>query len=158
VSTPMAPAPYGSPAAFRPPGQNECELCGSHPAARKTFQSVTSIAILYIITTNRGTYCRTCGLALFRERTNRSLMAGWWGVGVIAIPILGLFNWLRLRTLLQLAPPQPTPGVSAQLRAPLDPGKTVLQRPGAIVTAVLLVLLIAFIAFGIWASSGPPIE
>jgi hypothetical protein len=155
LSVPMASAPQGPPATLRQPAQGECQNCGAHPAVRTSFQSVTSIAIVYVISTNRGWFCRSCGLATFRQRTNRSLLAGWWGVGVIGIPILALFNWGRLRKVLRLAPPQPTPGVHAPLRAPLDPGKPVWQRPGAIVAAVVLIALVLFVALGIWASSVP---
>ncbi|WBB68147.1 hypothetical protein [Micromonospora sp. WMMD812] len=118
---------------------------------RTAFQSVTSVVILYIVSSHRGWMCRSCGLAMFRHHTNRSLLGGWWGIGVIAIPIFLLFDRVRLRRVLRLDPPRPTPGVAAHSPVPLDPGKPVLARPGGILAIVLLTLLVVVVGCGIVA-------
>ncbi|MET8086470.1 hypothetical protein [Micromonospora sp. NPDC005237] len=145
MTTMPAPVP---PPALRPPTDGECQFCGSHPAAHVSFQSMTSIVILYVVSSQRGWMCRSCGLAMFRHHTNKTLLAGWWGIGVVGMPILLGIDRLRLRRILRLAPPQPTPGVAASLPAPLDPGKPLIQRPGAIVSLILLTLLVLVIGCG----------
>ncbi|WP_234582452.1 hypothetical protein [Micromonospora sp. MH99] len=109
---------------------------------------MTSIVILYVVSSQRGWMCRNCGLAMFRHYTNKTLLAGWWGVGVIGIPIFLGVDRFRLRRILRLAPPQPTPGVAASLPAPLDPGKPLIQRPGAILSIVLVTVLVLVIGCG----------
>ncbi|MEH1165113.1 hypothetical protein V6V47_06980 [Micromonospora sp. CPCC 205539] len=150
MSTMPVPAPGAMPPpALRPPADGECQFCGAQPAAHTQYQSVTSIVILYVISSQRGWMCRNCGLATFRHHTNKSLVGGWWGIGVIAIPIMLIANRLRLGRILRLAPPQPTPGVAAQLPAPLDPGKPVMTRSGGIVTIVVLASLVLVVACGV---------
>ncbi|MET7402153.1 hypothetical protein ABZS66_52610 [Dactylosporangium sp. NPDC005572] len=153
MSVPAAHA-FGS--ALRPPAEGECQYCGSRPAVRTTFQSLTSIAIIYIITSFRGWMCRSCGLATYRARTNRTLAAGWWGISAVGVPILLLIDRLRLRKVLRLAPPVPTPGVAAQLPAPMDPGLPVLRRPGAIVAGVVLAGFLLLVALVVWAELTTP--
>ncbi|WP_433533775.1 hypothetical protein ACQPZK_16355 [Micromonospora sp. CA-249363] len=155
MSTMPTPAPVPPPA-LRPPADGECQFCGSHPAARVSFQSMTSIVILYVVSAQRGWMCRACGLSLYRHHTNKTLLAGWWGIGIIGIPIFLGVDRFRLRRILRLAPPQPTPGVAAHLPAPLDPGKPVIQRPGAIVSLILLTLFLLIAACGALAFATTP--
>jgi hypothetical protein len=147
-----APAPDHGGVAARPPGDGECRFCGSTPAAHTTFQSFLTVIIYYQTGTLRGWMCRSCGLALFRRQMNRTLVGGWWGPGLIAIPIIMLANRLRLRRILKLAPPRPTPGVAAPVPAPMDPGKPVLARGGGIFGVILAVVSVLFIALVIAAS------
>ncbi|MGC4857278.1 hypothetical protein ACLQ24_28905 [Micromonospora sp. DT4] len=144
------------PPALRPPADGECQFCGSHPAAHVSFQSMTSIVILYVVSAQRGWMCRTCGLSLYRHYTNKTLLAGWWGIGVIGIPIFLGVDRFRLRRILRLSPPQPTPGVAAHLPAPLDPGKPVIRRPGAIVSLILLTLFLLVAGCGALAFATTP--
>ncbi|MEV4813081.1 hypothetical protein [Micromonospora avicenniae] len=138
--------------ALRPPTDGECQFCGGQPAVRTAFQSVTSIVIFYVISSHRGWMCRSCGLAMFRHHANRSLLLGWWGVGVIAVPMLLLIDGFRLRRVLRLDPPRPTPGVAALSPVPLDPGKPVLARPGAILSIVLVSVIVLLVGCGIAAT------
>ncbi|UWP87229.1 hypothetical protein [Dactylosporangium fulvum] len=114
-----------------------------------------SILIFYVMSFNRGWMCRSCGLATFRRRANRTLLGGWWGVAALGIPVVLLIDRIRLRKVLRLAPPQPTPGVAAELPAPLDPGQPVLLRPGAIVAGAVLALILLIVALGVWAADAP---
>jgi hypothetical protein len=92
---------------------------------------------------------------MFRHHANRTLLGGWWG-GVLAIPIFLLVNRIRLRRVLRLAPPQPTPGVAAHSPAPLDPGKPVIARPGGIMAIVVLSLLVVVFCGGLASLAFPP--
>lgn len=135
---------------LRPPQDGECECCGYTPAVRVTFQSVASLAIIYSVGTRKGWMCRSCGLATFRQLVGRTLLLGWWGVGLFAIPVILLANALRLRRVLRLpAPLFRLPEVTAPAPMPLDPGRPMLARGtgifGLVITALLLgsVVLVA---------------
>src|SRR5689334_10649188 len=104
---------------LRPPADGECQFCGARPAVFTTFESIASIVLIQIGKAHRGWMCRTCGLAMFRYHGNRSLVAGWWGVTVIALPIYLVKNYVRLQKVLKLPMPQPTPGVAAPNLRPL---------------------------------------
>jgi hypothetical protein len=95
-----------------------------------------------------GPFCRTCGIATYRDMTAKSLWQGWWGVGSSIInPITMLINIPTRLKFKQL--PEPMPGAPGQ---PMDPGKPLFQRP-----AILGFLLpIAVIALLIWGNSGSP--
>jgi hypothetical protein len=150
--------PEPVPTRLRPPGDGECQFCGAQPAARVGFMSLISAAIFYSVAGNRGWLCRTCGLAVYRRHTNRTLAGGWWGVTATAIPIFLVANRIRLGRVLRLAPPQPTPGVAAFSPVPLDPGKPVLRRPGAIVAIVVLVFAVLSVTLFVWAVASAPVE
>jgi hypothetical protein len=104
--------------------------------------------ILYWIATVQGWMCRTCGLAVFRRQTSRTLVGCWWGGGVFATPIFLILNRVRLGRTLQLGPPRPTPGVAAQAGAPLAPGRSTLRRGsgifGLVMAAIVIPLLVLF--------------
>ena len=101
-----------------------------------------------------GNYCRSCGLSLFREITNRTLLFGWWGF------ISFFVNWLTIVrnvgasvSLRRLAAPTPTADVRAPLPEPLDPGKPLFLRLGPLVVVALIVGVAAL--FAVDASRGP---
>ncbi|WP_425245284.1 LppU/SCO3897 family protein [Streptomyces sp. NEAU-NA10] len=85
----------------------------------------------------QGAFCRSCGLAVFREMQASTMLAGWWGpLSVIITPITLLLNLGARSTLLRL--PEPTTWGG---RPPLDPGKPIMKRPAGIIALVPLVLL-----------------
>jgi hypothetical protein len=148
----QTPAGPSAATALRPPGDGECQFCGSTPAAHVAFQSVTSAVILFWVGLVQGWMCRACGLAVFRRQNSRSLVGAWWGVGIFALPIFLIANRVRLGRILRLEPPRPTAGVAGQVSAPLDPGRSVLRRRSgifalvmAVVVIPLLVLLVLFL-------------
>lgn len=131
---------------LRPPGDGECQFCGGTPAAHVVFQSIVSVVILYWIGTVKGWMCRTCGLAVFRQQIGRTLVGCWWGVGVISVPIFLILNRVRLNRTLQLEAPRPTPGVAAQVGAPLDPGRSVFRRRSGIFGLMMAAIVIPLVA------------
>lgn len=132
-----SPAPL-----YRDPTEHECQLCGSTPAVPARFRSETGKIIWRTRRWLDGWFCRDCGLAVFREMTNRTLITGWWGV-------LSFFvNWLTLARnvfarakVARLSPPQSRdPLVVTPLSGPLSPGASLFARPGVYVAAVVLVV------------------
>lgn len=146
-STPPQDKPES--AVLRPPVDGECMFCGGHPAAHVALLSVASLAIFHVVSNDTGWMCRSCGLALYRRHTNRSLLQGWWGVGLVSVPVLLLVNRVRMRPVLRLNPPQPTPGVAALVPVPLDIGPAVRTRPGGIVGLAVLAVLVLLVVVGL---------
>ncbi|CAM5689616.1 Toxin-antitoxin system, toxin component OS=Streptomyces aurantiogriseus OX=66870 GN=GCM10010251_17190 PE=4 SV=1 [Streptomyces aurantiogriseus] len=86
----------------------------------------------------QGAFCRSCGLAVFREMQANTLVQGWWGPLSVLVTIFTLLVNLDARsTLLRL--PEPTGG----WRPPLDPGKPVTKRPAGMIALAPLALLAA---------------
>ncbi|WP_246568639.1 LppU/SCO3897 family protein [Streptomyces flaveus] len=107
----------------------------------------------------KGAFCRTCGLAVFRQMQADTLLQGWWGpLSAIITPITLLMNLGALSTVRRIPQPR-VPG----WRPPLDPGKPVMKRPaGLIVTVPLAVVAVALVAvpvlfvIGLVAGDGRP--
>lgn len=141
-SAAVRPARY-----LRLPGPGECELCGCSPALGVTFRSVRGLAVMHRIVTVRATLCRYCALAHGRERTARTLVAGWWSIGAfIAVPLLLVLNARGLRRAAGLADPRANDGIASYLEWPLDPGRPVLWRAailGPLVPLFAVGLLVA---------------
>jgi hypothetical protein len=136
-----AMAPY-------PQGAIQCRFCGGMPAVQATVRGHQGFLIVMRFLKLEGPFCRTCGIATYRNMTAKSLWQGWWGVGSSIInPITMLINIptrLKFKNL-----PEPMPGAPGQ---PMDMGKPLFQRP-----AVLGFLLpIAVIALLIWGNQGSP--
>ncbi|MFE7774693.1 hypothetical protein ACFU5O_12440 [Streptomyces sp. NPDC057445] len=75
----------------------------------------------------RGYFCRTCGIALHREMTTKTLWQGWWGIASFVIaPVTLLANLVARARFGRMAPP------ANGLRPPLDPGKPVVRRAGTL--------------------------
>ncbi len=80
-----------------------CQVCGAAPALHVKFLKHQGMVVMWRQVTYRGTYCRDCGLAVFRQITNQTLLIGWWGtasffLNLYAI-IVNLLSWQRLRSL-----------------------------------------------------------
>jgi hypothetical protein len=139
-----------APAVLRPPADGECARCGGTPAVFHTVQSYYAVAVWGSMSTDRGWRCRDCALAAYRSRTVRTLRGCWFGLGVLALPVVLLSNAVRFRAAKRLTAPTPTPGVTAPERRPADPGRPVWLRPElpfAVVMAGLWVsLVVAFVA------------
>ena len=85
----------------------------------------------------KGVFCRSCGLATYREMSAKTLWQGWWSPLSVAItPITLLVNLGPRSRFHKLA--EPTGG----WRPPLDPGPSLLRRPVAL-TALAVVALAA---------------
>ncbi|MFI8822394.1 hypothetical protein [Streptomyces sp. NPDC053431] len=124
--------PYGASA---PHG---CEVCGAQPAAAATVRAHQGMVVVMRTVTRRGVFCRTCGLAVYRQMTSETLVTGWWGLlSFFVTPFVVLGN-LGARSVFRRMP-EPY----GARRPPLDPGRRVLRRAPAmlILTPVALVLL-----------------
>jgi hypothetical protein len=156
----------------RPRRRDECRLCGSSPAVAVDIRSSRSGALSGLFTGGngeRGPLCRDCGLATFRDMTDTVLTGGidpsvgnGYGVGdVLALLWLFIIGWLingvtalgnlwAWHAVHSLAAPTRDPDVKSTLKAPMDPGRSLLRRSGfrltviiAVVWAVLLFVLVS---------------
>jgi hypothetical protein len=132
--------PFGGPV----PGLDaKCQVCEGSPAIPIRFLSHQGMILLYRQIRYRGTFCRDCGLSVFRTVMNRTLLVGWWGIisfflNIYAI-IVDLVGWARLRRL-----PEP---IRTSGKAPLDRGRPVFLRPGLwVTTAAIAVIVVALAA------------
>lgn len=93
----------------------------------------------------RGLFCRTCGIAVHREMTTKTLWQGWYGIGsFVFTPATLLLNLASRARFGRMTPP-----VNG-LRPPLDPGKPVVRRVGA------LGVLVPFLIVGALAIGAEP--
>jgi predicted RNA-binding Zn-ribbon protein involved in translation (DUF1610 family) len=112
-----------------------CQTCGRWPATSVTFRQVTGIVLAFRLTTRKARLCRDCGVAAFRDATNRTLLAGWWGVLAVFANIVVIAMNLRSRRVVKaLSPPH-----GAAAKPPADPGAPLIRRAGPAVTAALAV-------------------
>ncbi|MFE3169407.1 hypothetical protein [Streptomyces sp. NPDC059224] len=75
----------------------------------------------------RGLFCRTCGIAVHREMTTRTLWQGWWSIfSLVIAPVTLVINLVARVRFGRMTPP------ADGIRPPLDPGKPVIRRVGAI--------------------------
>ena len=121
----------GSAQPLRPPGPGECRFCSSSPACETTLRQETGMVLMRRRRWVAGPFCRSCGIAIFRELTNRTLVTGWWGVLSFFTNLLTLVGNLNARRRFgRLSAPQPNPAVAGWLSAPMPEGRSVFQRPG----------------------------
>jgi len=132
-----------SPSGSSHPGIDaKCQVCEGSPAVPVRLLGHQGMIILYRQLTYRGTFCRDCGLSVFRTVMNRTLLVGWWGIisfflNIYAI-IVNLVAWTKLRAL-----PEP---VRMSGKTPLDPGRPVFLRPGLWVTTAAIVIIVGLLA------------
>ncbi|WP_369390097.1 hypothetical protein AB5J72_22455 [Streptomyces sp. CG1] len=133
-------APGGYPAA---PGIG-CEVCGGSPAVPVTIRGHQGFLVMMRFLRRHGTFCRSCGLAVFRKMQADTLAQGWWGPGSMLItPITLLINLFTLSRIRKL------PAPAAAQRPGLDPGRPVFGR------ATGLVGLLPLTAFALLVLVGP---
>ncbi|MFH9399058.1 hypothetical protein ACH4JS_04635 [Streptomyces sp. NPDC017638] len=133
--------PYPQPGAPYPPVSGPgCEVCGALPAAPVTVRGHQGMVVVMRFTRRRGTLCRPCALAVFRQTQRDTLVRGWWGVlSLVVTPVVLLLNLGALARIRRLPAP-----VTAAWRPPLDPGRPLLRRPaGLLPLAVLAALAVA---------------
>ncbi|MFD9123382.1 hypothetical protein [Kitasatospora sp. NPDC059571] len=120
-----------------------CRFCGAVPAVDVTVRGHQGIMVLMRFPRTEGPFCRTCGIAVHRRMTARSLWQGWWGVASLIInPVVLLLNLGALAKIRRLGPPGP--GASGAIGTPLRPGRPLLLR-----VEILGLLLPALIVGGI---------
>ncbi|MEU2438966.1 hypothetical protein ABZ595_22720 [Streptomyces rubradiris] len=139
--SPYPAYPYQQPGAPYPPVAGPgCEVCGALPAAPVTVRGHQGMVVLMRFLRRRGTLCRPCALAVFRQMQRDTLIRGWWGpLSVVLTPVTLLVNLGALARIRKLPAP-----VTAAWRPPLDPGRPLLRRPAVLLPlAVLAALVIA---------------
>lgn len=89
----------------RYPNSNECFMCGYTPAIYFKAPSVVSFFIWGKYHGFEGVACKNCGTTMSRLAAMDALRKGWWGLGILWMPIV-IFNWLRNESKFKkLAPP-----------------------------------------------------
>jgi hypothetical protein len=124
-------------------------MCGSSPAADVTLRQETGKILLRTRRQIGGPMCRSCGLAVFREMTNKTLMTGWWGVISFFTNIATIVRNVGARNrLLALAPPivPSSAAAGAPAAEPLDPNPPLTRRPGIWVAIGLFLVIGVLVA------------
>ncbi|AOP46005.1 LppU/SCO3897 family protein [Streptomyces lydicus] len=135
-----AQAPYGYPQQPHPhpqPGVGGCQFCGAQPAVQATVRGHQGILYVMRFLSRSGVFCRSCGLATYREMSAKTLWQGWWSpLSVVITPITLLVNLGPRSRFHALAAPV------GGFRPSLDPGKPLLRRPDALLILVPLALVV----------------
>lgn len=74
-----------------------CELCGAQaPTAKVTFHKFQGMIVMHRHGWCSGHLCRACIDDVFRRYTKSTALAGWWSYGgLMATPVILLWNWIR---------------------------------------------------------------
>lgn len=148
---PQAPADFGQAGYQQAPGSYPaapgvgCEVCGAAPAERVTIRGHQGMLIVMRNLWRKGTFCRTCALAVFRKMQSDTMAQGWWGpASMLITPVTLLINLFALAKIRKLPAPAGAQGPG------LDPGRPVLRRPAGILglfplTGFALVLLLVLV-------------
>ncbi len=131
-----------------PPPPDGCQICGCVPTAVVTLRRGVGLIIFRRRAGLTGRFCQSCGIAIFRQVQNSTLLFGWWGViaffANFTYILRNLGAWMLLKG---LAPPGPRPGWSYAVRPqPMPPTKPLYRRAGIYVAAVFLIWLGASLA------------
>lgn len=145
--------PYGAPAPAQTPfGVLTCRFCGGFPAVQTTVRGHQGMIVIMRFLRQPGPFCRTCGTAMVRHMSARTLVQGWWGyLSSVMTPITLLRNLAAHNKIKRLPPAAPGP-----LGPQLDPGAPLTRRPAILmllVPVVPLALFLALVVFG--AAAGP---
>ncbi|MBK3626347.1 hypothetical protein JHN59_16140 [Streptomyces sp. MBT49] len=97
------------------------------PALNATVRGHQGLVVMMQFRKVRGPLCRTCGIAIFRDITTKTLWQGWWGIlSFFCTPAIVIFNLVARARFGLMAPP------ASGWRPPLEPGKPVIRRAGAL--------------------------
>jgi hypothetical protein len=145
---PGGPAPYGYPPqtphfpqSFQGhpghPGAPGCQFCGAQPAVRATVRGHQGFLYVMRFLSREGVFCRSCGLATYRDMSAKTLWQGWWSpLSLVITPITLLVNLGPRSRFHKLGEPM------GGWRPPLDPGPSLLRRPVALTVLVAMVLVV----------------
>jgi RNA polymerase subunit RPABC4/transcription elongation factor Spt4 len=102
---PRPTRPAVSAVAFAPVASpNGCRGCGATPAINVAFRQTIGLVLLVRMKTYRTRACRTCGLALGREVTGKSMVTGWLGIVAPIVNVVFLANNARQMAKLRSLP------------------------------------------------------
>jgi hypothetical protein len=146
------PAPYGQP--LPGPGTitgGTCRVCGGGPAVDATFRGHRGMIILMRFLRTPGPFCRSCGTAVVRDMSAKTLLLGWWGIiSFFATPVTLIINVIQWRKIKMLPPLQ-----SYGHRPPLDPGKPLVRRPAMLGLLVPILVIVVLIVAAVAGQSDP---
>jgi hypothetical protein len=132
------PAPAAAPA---PPQTSPCAYCGCEPTINATIRGHRGMIILMQFLSQKGPFCRDCGIATFRSMTSKTLIQGWWGyASFIITPFVVLWNLIQRQRLSKLSPP--VASQYGQSGTPMPLGKPLFLRAGTIGLVFPLAVLV----------------
>ncbi len=125
-----------------PYAQPGCRVCGAAPAGRMAIRAHQGVLVFMRFYKLDGPFCHTCGRAMVRDMTTRTLVQGWWSpFSLVAFtPFTLVWNWIAYRKFTRLPPSAAAPG-----RRALSEGTALHRRPLAYVSVIPLVWAIWFI-------------
>ena len=120
-----------------------CRICGAQPAAVVTVRAHQGLLLMMRFHKIDGPFCRSCGTALVRELTGKTLWQGWWSPFSLVFfsPFTLVWNLVVSRKLAAL----PMPGPPAPGAARVQEGKPVHRRPMAYIAILPLIWAVWFI-------------
>ncbi|MFD0274956.1 hypothetical protein ACFVHB_13795 [Kitasatospora sp. NPDC127111] len=141
-----APPGYGYPqqagyAPQAPHGGPVCRFCGGFPAVDTTVRGHQGIIIILRFLKQPGPYCRTCGTAMVRDMSARTLVQGWWSYLGSLFTLITLLRNLAAHNKIKDLPP-PAPGTHGPQ---LDPGAPLLKRPHALMLLLPVLWIVSLI-------------
>ena len=135
-----------------PTNELQCRYCGSYPAKEATIRGHRGIIVVMQFLSQKGPFCRDCGIATFRSMTSRTLVQGWWGyASFIITPITLLINLFQRLKFKDMPAPRPAPDGNSV--APMPLGNPVLLRPTALGLLVPL-MVFGFLGYVIFSGAG----
>lgn len=108
------------------------------PAKQVQFFQHTGMVVLWQNRRTRGTFCRSCAIAVFRRQMNLTLALGWWGIlsGFILNPLTIVYDLVQRYRIARW----PEPIAADVSGRQLDKGRPVFLRPGFAVVLALAVV------------------
>ncbi|MGW5667009.1 LppU/SCO3897 family protein [Micromonospora sp. NPDC003776] len=148
MTAPYPNPPHVPPVPHAPAGPattvRTCRFCGSVPAIKASLHGHQGFIVFMRVLTQHGPFCRSCGIAICRDMSAKTLWQGWWGfLSMIITPLVLLGNLITRIRLGRLG--EPVPGAPG---TPAMPGKPVFQRAAAL-GLVAPVAIAGVVAWGI---------
>ncbi|MGW7197319.1 hypothetical protein [Streptomyces chryseus] len=122
------------PTALPTPGAvASCRICEAYPVIDVAVRAHQGLLLMMRFHKLDGPFCRSCGTAIMRALTTRTLWQGWWSPLSLLVfaPVALAWNLIALRRFSSLPEPVPMPG-----RQPLAQGTPVHRRPLAYVALI----------------------
>lgn len=136
TGTHLGSFPVGANRTNGAPGKT-CSVCLSAPAMNMHFRQRVARSTIESVS---GFYCRTCGIATFRDTTNRTLIKGFWRARSLPTTIaIVRGNIVERRRMNRLGP-------SDDQSLALDPGRPLFIRSGVVAVTVSALMVFSTIA------------
>jgi len=118
------------------PGKT-CSVCHAAPAMTMHFRARRSKRLVESVS---GLFCRTCGIATFRDVTNQTLRQGFWRArSIISTMAIVQGNWRERRRIDALKQSDDTD-------LSLDPGRTLWLRSGIVAVTITIAVVVMSMA------------